>query len=62
MNKQTVETLTITLRQAAQLSGIPLDSLRTYVRQKRLPAYKIGRAYRLKRAEFSEWIDSKKVE
>jgi excisionase family DNA binding protein len=62
MYKNKTEPTTLTLLEVSERYGLPLDSLRTYVRQKRIPVYKIGRVYRVRLSEFESWIDAQNVE
>jgi len=51
----------ISLREASEIYGIPLWTLRCYVSRKKIPYRKIGhRVYLTKK--FEDWLNSKDVE
>jgi excisionase family DNA binding protein len=49
--------------EAARLLGIPVNTLYTWVHQKRVPHLRLGpRAVKFNRRELQRWIESKRVE
>jgi len=52
------ETEWLTVEQIyAELNGhVPMDTIRSWIRSKRLPAYKPGKAYLVKREDFERFI------
>lgn len=43
---------------ASELS-IPIDRVRYWIRQKKLRAYRVGREYRIKRADYNQFLEER---
>lgn len=45
----------------AEYLSITQDTARTWVREEKLPAYKVGRRYKFKLSEVDEWVREGKI-
>jgi excisionase family DNA binding protein len=51
----------LTLEQIAEELQIHIETVRTWVRDKKLPAYKVGRVYRVKRDDFEKFLAERRT-
>ena len=51
----------VNIEDIAKYLSIKEDTARTWVREGKLPAYKVGRRYKLKLSEVDEWVRSGKI-
>jgi excisionase family DNA binding protein len=51
----------LTLEQIAEELQIHVETVRNWVRDKKLPAYKVGRVYRVKRADFENFMAERRT-
>ena len=51
----------VNLEDIAEYLSVTEDTARTWVREGKLPAYKVGRRYKFKLSEVDEWVRSGKV-
>ncbi len=51
----------LTLEQIAEELQIHIETVRGWVREKKLPAYKVGRVYRVKRADFERFLEERRT-
>jgi excisionase family DNA binding protein len=52
----------LTIRQAAEYLGISADSLYDYVREQRIPAFKLGNRWRFKKSLLDRWMEEQSDE
>lgn len=48
----------ISLEEASIYLGVSKDTVRNWIRKTDIPAHKIGKAWKFKRAELDEWVKS----
>jgi len=48
------------LEKVANLLDIHVDTIRRYVREGKLQAYKIGKGYRVKKEDFEKFLEERK--
>ena len=48
----------LNLEESAQYSGCSKDTIRTWIKKKTIPFYKVGRQYKFKVSEIDAWIQS----
>jgi excisionase family DNA binding protein len=51
----------LTFKQAAALLGLPENSLRRYIRERKIPYLRIGKLIRFDPVELQAWLDSRRV-
>lgn len=51
----------LTLEQIAEELQIHIETVRNWVREKKLPAYKVGRVYRVKREDFEKFLENRRT-
>jgi len=52
----------LTLAQVAEITQFHVETIRRFVRQKKLPAIKISsREYRVKRSALDKWLENRKT-
>ena len=51
----------LTLEQIAEELQIHIETVRGWVREKKLPAYKVGRIYRVKRPDFDKFLEARRT-
>jgi len=51
----------LTLEQIAEELKLHIETVRTLVRTKQLPAYKVGRAYRVKRSDYEAFLAKRRT-
>lgn len=53
----------LTVEQVAELLSVTPETVRSYIAAKKnpLPAYKLGREYRINRTEFNEWMQRRRT-
>jgi excisionase family DNA binding protein len=51
----------LTLEQIAEELQIHIETVRNLVRDKKLPAYKVGRVYRVKRDDFEKFLAERRT-
>ncbi len=49
------------IEDVADYLSITEDTARTWIREGRLPAYKVGKRYKLKLSEIDEWVRSGRI-
>ncbi len=50
-----------TVREIAELLGVTVDTIQTYIRKKELPAYKVGKSYRIRRNDLEEFLRKRRT-
>ena len=51
----------VNLEDIADYLGVSNDTVRGWVRQGKLPAYKVGKRYKFKYSEVDEWVRQGKI-
>jgi excisionase family DNA binding protein len=51
----------LTLEQIAEELKLHIETVRSLVRTKQLPAYRVGRAYRVKRTDFENFLADRRT-
>jgi excisionase family DNA binding protein len=52
----------LTLAQVAQITKLHIETIRRYVREKKLPAIKISsREYRVRRSSLDKWLENRQT-
>ena len=51
----------LTLEQIAEELQVHIETVRNWVRVKKLPAYKVGRVYRVRRADFEKFLEDRRT-
>ena len=51
----------VNLEDIADYLSVTEDTARTWVREGKLPAFKVGRRYKFKLSELDEWVRSGKI-
>ena len=51
----------VNLEDIAEYLSVTEDTARTWVREGKLPAYKVGRRYKFKLSEVDEWVRSGRI-
>lgn len=51
----------VNLEDIADYLGVSNDTIRGWVRQGKLPAYKVGKRYKFKYSEVDEWVRQGKI-
>ena len=46
----------LTVEEIAEKMRVKIDTVREWIRKKQLPAYKVGRDYRIKRDDYEEFL------
>jgi len=59
MEKQLENIRLLTLSEAATLLQVSTRTLQRMIRQRQLPAFKVGNQWRLREAQLSEWLDQR---
>ena len=49
------------IRQASEYLGVSPDTLYKYLSEKKIPAFKLGNRWKLKKALLDRWMESKSV-
>jgi excisionase family DNA binding protein len=54
----------LTLEQIAETLQVTVETVRGYLKHKThpLPAYRLGREYRVKRVDFDKWIEERRLQ
>lgn len=52
----------IELEEVAQILHVTVDTVRAYIRDKQLPAYKVGRAYLVDRADVYKFLRDRRTD
>ena len=47
------------IRQASQYLGVSPDTLYKYVKEQKIPAFKLGNRWRFKKSKLDEWMEEK---
>ncbi len=50
----------ISLNEVAEYLGVAKDTIRNWIKKGLIPAHKIGRQWKFKKAEIDEWVSSGK--
>ncbi len=52
----------LTVEQVAEILSVTPETVRSYISSKKnpLPAYKLGREYRIDRKDFADWMQKRK--
>jgi excisionase family DNA binding protein len=52
----------LTVEEVAAILRVGVETVRSYISRKKdpLPAYKLGREYRIHKAEFEKWMQNRK--
>jgi excisionase family DNA binding protein len=52
----------LTVEEVAAILRVGVETVRSYISRKKdpLPAYKLGREYRIDKAEFEKWMQNRK--
>jgi excisionase family DNA binding protein len=59
MEKQLENIRLITLSEAATLLQVSTRTLQRMIRQRQLPAFKVGGQWRMRESQLSEWLEQK---
>jgi len=59
MEKQLENIRLLTLSEAAALLQVSTRTLQRMIRQRQLPAFKVGGQWRMRESQLSEWLDQK---
>lgn len=59
MEKNLANIRLLTLSEAAQLLQVSKRTLQRMIRQKELPAFKVGGQWRLREAQLREWVEQR---
>ena len=59
MEKQLANIRLLTLSEAAALLQVSTRTLQRMIRQKQLPAFKVGGQWRMRESQLGEWLDQK---
>jgi len=59
MEKQLENIRLLTLSEAAKLLQVSTRTLQRMIRQKQLPAFKVGGQWRMRESQLGEWLDQK---
>ena len=59
MEKQLENIRLLTLSEAAALLQVSTRTLQRMIRQKQLPAFKVGGQWRMRESQLGEWLDQK---
>ena len=51
----------ITLEEVAEILHVTVDTVRSYVREKQLPAYRVGRSYLVDRADVYRFLQDRRT-
>lgn len=51
----------VNIEDVAEYLSITVDTARTWMRNGKLPAYKVGKRYKFKLSEIDEWVRSGKI-
>lgn len=57
---ETVPENYISLEEAAEYLGVKPSTVRTWIKEKEMPAYRVGRQWKFKRSEIDKWVASGK--
>lgn len=50
----------VSITEAATYLGVKVDTIRTWIKKKDIPAHKIGKLWKFKISELEEWVKSGK--
>ena len=59
MEKQLESIRLLTLSEAARLLQVSTRTLQRMIRQRQLPAFKVGGQWRMRESQLSEWLEQK---
>jgi excisionase family DNA binding protein len=59
MEKQLENIRLLTLSEAARLLQVSTRTLQRMIRQRQLPAFKVGGQWRMRESQLGEWLDQK---
>jgi len=59
MEKQLENIRLLTLSEAAKLLQVSTRTLQRMIRQRQLPAFKVGGQWRMRESQLGEWLDQK---
>ncbi len=51
----------LTVEEIADKLRVKIDTVRDWIRKRQLPAYKVGRDYRIKREDYEEWLKKRRT-
>ena len=51
----------LTLTQIAETLQLDIETIRNWVRKKQLPAYRVGRAYRVKQSDLDKFLAQRRT-
>ncbi len=49
-----------TVEEVAEKLRLDITTIRKYIRQKKLPAYRFGREYRIKRQDYEKFVEERR--
>ena len=52
----------MTVKFIAEDLDIPEDTIREWIRQKKLPAYKVGREWRIKKEDYEKFLEERRTD
>ena len=52
----------VTVKFIAEDLDIPEDTIREWIRQKKLPAYKVGREWRIKKEDYEKFLEERRTD
>ena len=51
----------VTVKFISEDLGVPEDTVREWIRQKKLPAYRVGREYRIKKEDYEKFLEESRT-
>ena len=61
MRGATLGTQWLTVEDIANDLNVKIDTVRSWIREKKLTAYRVGRDYRIKRADYEKFLEERKT-
>lgn len=61
MNRKNTDRLLLNIRELADLTGLSVYTLYSWINQKKIPYVKMGRLVRFERRKIEEWIEENSV-
>jgi len=62
MEKKSLQTLTLTIRQAAELAGVSTPTLLSWTAQPDFPGFRSGRRWIIPRSSLEAWLEARAAE
>ena len=61
MRGATLGTQWLTVEDIANDLNVKIDTVRSWIREKKLTAYRVGRDYRIKRTDYEKFLEERKT-